>query len=550
MSGSAHGQSTLDHTPVRSCLPTPRLLVGGALGALLLVTGCTKVGPDFVKPEAAVADSWIEAGEQKLQPTESDHADWWKSLDDPVLDELVEMAYRQNLPLRISGLRILEARARLGVAAGNLYPQQQQASGGATYTTPSDNTSSLETSSFWSYDAGLEVAWELDFWGKFRRGIESADASFLASVADYQALLVSLTASVATAYVLIRTFEERLVIAHENVAIQQRSLSIADVRFRNGATTELDVQQARTLLLSTQATIPSLETGKRESENALSILLGMPPGKIRALLGGEGIIPTPPAEVAVGIPADLLRRRPDVRAAELQAAAQSALIGVAKADLFPSLVLFGNLGFASSSAENPMTGKANSTLFEGSAFTFIGGPAIQWNIFNYGRIKNNVRTQDARLEQLLVNYQDVVLRAAQEVEDSSVGFLRSDERAQFLAESVVAARRAVDLALIQYRDGATDYTRVLNTQQALVGQQDQHTTAKGDTVLNLIGVYRALGGGWQIRKAQEFVPGETRQQMAERTDWGGLLDAEAVDAQKTAIPSSADIDASWRAPDW
>jgi NodT family efflux transporter outer membrane factor (OMF) lipoprotein len=329
-------------------------LVVAALGTLLLLGGCTKVGPDFVKPDAQVADQWSEAGELQLNATESDHADWWLGFNDAVLEKLVNEAYDQNLNLQIAGLRILEARAQLGLAIGSAWPQQQQATMDAIYSVPSDNTAgSAALNDTWNYGTGLSIGWEIDFWGKFRRGIESADAALLASIADYDTVLVSLTADVANTYVVIRTFEERLAIARENVKIQERSLRITDVRFRNGATTELDVQQAKTLLLNTQAAIPALEAGLRQAENSLSILLGKPPGQVRQLLGPEGRIPSPPTEIAVGIPADLLRRRPDVRGAELQAAAQSALIGVAKADFYPSVALLGSIGLAAT--ENSTT---------------------------------------------------------------------------------------------------------------------------------------------------------------------------------------------------
>jgi NodT family efflux transporter outer membrane factor (OMF) lipoprotein len=348
---------------------------------------------------------------------------------------------------------------------------------------------------------------------------------------------------------VIRTFEERLAIARKNVEIQERSLNIADVRFRNGATTELDVQQAKTLLFNTQATIPALEAGLRQSQNALSILLGKPPGTIQKILGQEGKIPAPPTQVAVGIPADLLRRRPDVRGAELQAAAQSALIGVAKADFYPSVALLGSIGL-SATENSSTTASGNSGIgewFTSSSLTYMGGPSVTWNIFNYGQISNNVRTQDARLQQLLVNYQNVVLQAAQEVEDSTVGFVRSQEQSRYLTESVTAALRSVDLAVIQYRDGAADYTRVLNTQQALIVQQDQSTVTRGDIARNLIAMYRALGGGWQMRAGRDFVPEATKDVMSQRTNWGDILTPEEA---KTLIPPSTTPDDSYRWPDW
>ena len=527
-----------------------RVLAVGALGILVLVGGCTKVGPDFVKPDAPIAEQWTETGELQLIPTENDHEDWWEAFKDPVLNKLVNEAYNQNLTLQIAGLRIVEARAQLGLAAGSAWPQQQQATLGATYSKPSDNTAGsaflLDT---WNYNTGLQIGWEVDFWGKFRRGIESADAALLASIADYDTVLVSLTADVANTYVVIRTFQERLAIARENVKIQERSLNIADVRFRNGATTELDVQQAKTLLFNTQASIPALEAGLRQSENALSILLGMPPGKIQQMLGQDGKIPAPPTEVAIGIPADLLRRRPDVRGAELQAAAQSALIGVAKADFYPSVALLGSIGLSATEASNTTaSGKSGiGEWFTSNSLTYMGGPSVTWNIFNYGQISNNVRTQDARLQQLLVNYQNVVLQAAQEVEDSTVGFVRTQEQERYLSQSVISALRSVDLAVIQYRDGAVDYTRVLNSQQSLITQQDQATVTRGQIAQNLVGMYRALGGGWQLRAGRDFIPEATKDVMSERTNWGNVLTPED---QETLIPPSTTPDDSYRWPRW
>lgn len=521
-----------------------------ASGMLVLLSGCTKVGPDFVKPDAPMAEQWTETGELQLTPSQTDHANWWESFNDSILDKLIDEAYAQNLPLQIAGLRILEARAQLGLAIGSAWPQQQQALLGATYSSPSDNTAgSAFLSSTWNYDTGVSIGWEIDFWGKFKRGIQSADASLLASIADYDDFLVSLTAEVANAYTLIRTFQEQLVIARANVEIQERSLKIADVRFRNGATTELDVQQARTLLLNTQATIPSLESSLRQAENALSILLGMPPGKVQDLLGEKRSIPSAPAKVAVGVPAELLRRRPDVRRAELQAAAQSAQIGVAEADLYPSFTLFGTIGLVTadgtSSARNGTVGFGD--MFRGSAVQFMGGPSVTWNIFNYGRIKNNVRLQDARLQQSLVSYQNTVLQAAREAEDAMSRFLQAQRRIVYLAQSVTAASRSVELALLQYRDGTADYTRVLNTQQSLSVQQDQLTASRGDEARGLIGMYKALGGGWQIRAGDDFVPESTKEQMRARTDWGKLLDPAALEN----IPEPGAVEEEgMRRPDW
>ena len=493
-----------------------------------ILSACTTLGPDFETPKSDVAEEWIDVEDSKIKSDSDDLAEWWAVFNDPILNSLINSAYQQNLTLQIAGLRVLEARAQLGIAKGNLYPQTQQARGGATYNKISKNTanSNFGDLNYWDFDAGFDAAWELDFWGKFRRGIESADANLLANMAAYDDFLVSLLAEVANAYVIIRTFEKRILLAEENVELQKRSLRITEVRFQNGATTELDVQQAKTLLRNTQATIPQLKTGDRQARHALSTLLGKPPSELNDILAGKNEIPIAPSEVAAGIPAELLRRRPDIRRAELEAATQSALIGVAKADLYPSFSLFGSLGLRSSGGTDlTRTGKDGADeLFESDSLEFFVGPSFTWNIFNYGRIKNQVRIQDARFQQLIVNYQDTVLRAAREVEDAMVGFLRAQETEIFLSESVDAAARSVDLALLQYRDGVTDYQRVIDTQTSLVNQQDIWTQTRGDISSNLIAMYRALGGGWQIREDKDYVTDDIKETMRERTDWGEILE--------------------------
>lgn len=504
--------------------------------AVLSITGCTTLGPDFQTPSAPIAENWTQIENPKVLDEADAHAEWWKVFNDPRLDQLIETAYQDNLSLQIVGVRILEARARLGIAVGNLYPQLQQANGGAIYTDLSKNSANTAAAdlSYLTYDLGIDVGWELDLWGKFGRGIDSANASLLASVARYDDFLVSLTAQVANAYVLIRTFEERIRLARHNVTIQRRSLQIASVRFRNGLTSELDKQQAKTLLRSTQASIPELQLGLSQTRHALAVLLGLPPGEVEALLGEPGSIPSPPLEVAAGMPADLLRRRPDVRQAELQAASQAALIGIAEAELYPSFSLLGNIGLVSADKTNTTrTGESGlDELIDADSIQFIGGPSFSWNIFNYGRLKNNVRVQDARYQQLIAAYQNTVLRAAQEVEDALVGFVKTQEQEAFLSDSVAAANRSVQLALVQYRDGVTDYTTVLNTQQSLVQQQDALTGVRGDISNNLIAVYKALSGGWQLRTGRDFIPDEIRKTMHERSDWGELLEPDAISEEK------------------
>ena len=517
---------------------------------LLCAVACTKLGPNFSTPPADVAPKWLEAEDPKLSENKPNYREWWSVFDDPVLNRLIQIAYQQNLPLRIAGIRVLEARASLGVAIGQFYPQTQQAFGSVNFnrypagtlsSTQTDQSSSSATA-YWQSDIGLALSWELDFWGKFRRAIESADMSFLSSVAAYDAALVALTGDVASSYVLIRTLEERLRIARNNVGIQQESLKIAQARFRGGATSERDVEQALTQLNSTEATIPQLEISLQQSKNSLSVLLGITPAQLGELLSGAAPIPKAPLQVAVGIPADLLRRRPDIRSAEFQAAAQCAQIGIAKADLYPTFSLSGNMGFSAVDLGQSALGDMFSW---GNRTGLSMGPSFQWNLFNYGRITNNVRVQDARFEALLVNYQNAVLKAQQEVEDGLVAFLKSQQKAESLTLSARAAKRSVDLAMIQYREGATDYTTVLTAQQALLQQEDNLAVTQGSIPQAVISLYRALGGGWEIRKGKDFIPAETRKAMTDRTNWGDLLTP--ASAQPTEPPSMHEL---FPPPDW
>ncbi len=495
-----------------------------ALAGLFLVSGCKTVGPDFEKPEVPVADTWLDAENEKVDTSSAAYQDWWEVFEDPALSGLIDTAYQQNLNLQVAGLRVMEARAQLGIATGLKYPQSQSVGGGYAYSRSSLNAPPLSnlpddvqqrldrTNSVWS--ASFDAAWEADIWGKFRRGVEAADANLAASMLNYDAVLVTLTGDVAALYTTIRTLQERLDYTHFNVKLQQQALDLADTRFRLGATSELDVMQAKGLLYNTEAFIPVFRLALERTRNTLSFLLGMPPSKLETLLGTSRKIPGVPESAAVGIPADLLRRRPDVRAAEMAAAAQSATIGISQTDLYPSFVLAGSIGLA---------GGSFSDMFDSGATTGFITPFFKWNIFNYGRIKNNVRVQDARFEQAVTSYQNTALAAAKEVQDGLQGFLRSQEAVEYLQKAVKASNRAVELALEQYRQGATDYTRVLNTQTALLIQQDSLTESRGRVVSSLVATYKALGGGWQLRQGDNFIRPDIVDIMEQRTDWGELL---------------------------
>ncbi len=494
------------------------------------------VGPDYVSPPTETEAQWLEAEDQRLHTDSAVDQEWWKTFSDPILSQLIDHAYRENLNLRMTGIRVLEARAQLGVAVGNFYPQSQQMTGSLSDVHLSQRAYQAAFSNIFNYaqaQLGLTASWEIDFWGKFRRAIEAADAGVQAAMADYDNALVSLTGDVAHAYITFRTLEKRLSIARQNVDTQKETLHIAEVRFNGGTTSERDVEQARTVLADTQASIPTLEIGLRQHQNALSVLMGMPPKPISDLLAGTAQIPSPPAQVIVGIPAELLRRRPDVRHAELQAAVQSASIGVTKAALYPAISLTGSFGLLSTDVGSFALGDA--FLWKSRTANF--GPALQWNIFNYGQITNQVRVQDARLQALLISYQNVVLTAQREVEDNLVAFLRSQDRARSLGESTAAAQRSLNLATLQYRQGITDFTTVLTAQQALLNEQDNLAVTLGDISNYLVGVYRALGGGWQIREGKELVPDTIKEQMAKRTDWGSLLEPTPQPSPENSAPS-------------
>jgi NodT family efflux transporter outer membrane factor (OMF) lipoprotein len=504
------------------------------------------VGPDLVKPEAPLLDEWKETQAPGLSVGQTDYSAWWNVFGDPVLDNLIEKAYQQNLSLQIAGIRIYEARAQLGIAVGNLYPQQQSASGGLTTNKRSGSTDIPFTdTNFNELSLGFDAAWELDIWGKFRRSVQSGVANLEASVASYDDVLVSLTAEVARTYIVIRTFEKRLLIAAENVRLQERSLRIAEAQFEGGAVTELDVAQANSLLNNSRALIPRLESGLRQAQNALAILLGVLPGDLQGMLNGPAEIPVAAAAVIVDIPNNLLRRRPDIRLAELRVATQSPQIGIAKADLYPQFFLFGTIGWRSSDATSRISQSSLGDIFNYKSLFWSAGPGFNWDLFNYGRIKNRVRVEDARFQQLVVAYKNTVLNAQREVEDALVAYARSGEEEQFLRNSVTAAERSVEISLLQYREGIVDYQRVLDSQRALANQSDRLTEVSGQVGANLVATYKALGGGWQVREGDDIISAENRNEMIQRTSWGGLLDPKEIER-----PADEKDRRDWQWPDW
>lgn len=498
------------------------------------LSSCAPVGPDFVKPEFDEAEQWSKTVSSELATAKPEMEKWWQVFNDPVLNTLVERAHKNNNTTEIAALRVLEARAQLGIAVGTLYPQSQRALGDASYISTPDNTG-FGTSD-WSYNLGASAVWEIDFWGKFRRGIESADAAFMASVAAYDQALVLLTAAVVDTYTIVRTAEEQLRIAYQNEALQQKSYDIATVLYKNGETSELDMQQAYTLLLSTQASIPAFETQVIQTQNVLSVLLGQQPGSVNAQLLEKTGIPTLPDEISIGFPADMLRHRPDVRQAELFAMAQNARVGIAEAQLYPSFSLVGSIGLVSGGA----AGNSFGDLFDSDAVGYSVGPSFVWPFFNYGRLKNNVRVQDARLQQALVNYRETVLQAAREAENAMAGFVGARKQTLILEKTVQSAERSNELSTFRYKEGFSDYLRVLNSQQSLVVQQQRYITTQSVAVNNFVALYKALGGGWEDRDGPPYIDPDTLETMENRTDWGELLEGGLKEPDRTKIIPKVD----------
>jgi len=505
-----------------TCPKTMRYASIGLIFLLaVLITGCTTLGPDYSRPEAAVESDWLEAGEPRITSEQPVDPRWWETaFNEPELDQLVETALQQNLSLRSAGLRVLQSQQQLAIAIGNQFPQQQQASGSVSKQKSNDIT-------FNNYSLGLNLGWEIDFWGRFRLQVESASAELDASVANYDGVLVSLVSQVAQNYILIRTFRDRLEVARKNVKIQAESLRITRAKFDAGQVSELDADQAESLLNNTKASVSSLEISLQQLKNSLAILLGKPPQEYNYLLGEQGGIPSPPAEIALGMPQDIIRQRPDIRGAERQLAAQGAQIGFAVTELYPHFSIGGAIG---TTTEN------RGDLFKGKSEKWNLSGMFEWNIFNYGRLRSNVRLQDALFQQLLVDYLNTVLQAQGDVENAIVAYLKSHEQLASYKLAAEASQRAVNVATIQYQEGAVGFNTLVTTLNANVQQQDLLSSTQGSVATNLVQVYRALGGGWQIRDNRdpvELLPEDMKDEMRQRTRaWKGVLNSDKESVQE------------------
>jgi len=459
-----------------------------ALLAACTLAACTTVGPDYVAPELSAPATWGEEPGSGLTRAPAELDAWWSHFQDPTLDALVARAAQGSLDVREALARVHEARARRGVSSAERYPSVD-AGASFTRTGESENTPLGEfVPDFDEYRVGFDAFWEVDLWGRLARNLEAADADLAATLEDARDVAVTVEAEVALTYVELRSFQTRTAIALTNLQLQQETLELVRARFESGLVGERDVAQAATNVETSRARVPALELGARVAENRLAVLLGLAPGALAEELGAPQAIPVPPLEVAVGVPADLMRRRADVRRAERELAAETARIGVAEAELYPRLTLLGNLGLAAEEFPD---------LLDHDSGVFGFGPSLRWNLFDAGRLRHLVEAQDARAEQALVRWERATLRALEESENAMSAFVREQARRRSLVEAAAQARLAVELAQTEYREGLSDFQTVLISERALAELEDQLAESDAAIAIDLVALYKALGGGWE-----------------------------------------------------
>jgi NodT family efflux transporter outer membrane factor (OMF) lipoprotein len=455
--------------------------------SVLILVGCAAVGPDYARVEPDAPEKWHTQLQEGLNPGVLDPetlARWWRSLNDSELSSLEERAVKGNLDLKIAQSRIREARALRGISKADLFPTID-ASASATNYRNSENSSSFQEHKL--YSVGFDAGWELDVFGGIRRSVEAAQANLEATQMDLYDVLVSLLAEVALNYVEVRTFQTALTVTESNIKSQEETYELNRSRYQAGIINELAVQQSLYSLEQARSLIPALQTGLEAAKNRLAVLLGEKPGAVHHELEERKPIPVPPITVAVGVPAEAMRRRPDIRRAERNLAAQTARVGVATADLYPKFRLIGSMGLESISTGNLLTPDSR---------TWSITPGVSWNIFRGGAIRQNINVQSARQEQALIQYESVVLSAHEEVENVLVAYAKQQRRRESLAAATSAAQKAVQLAQDQYKVGLVDFSNVLDAQRSLLSFQDQLAQSNGAVTSNLIRLYKALGGGW------------------------------------------------------
>lgn len=475
----------------------PKLL--WIISMIMILTGCAAVGPDYVPPDMSSPTAWHSQLKNGLVGDEADpHAlfRWWTTFNDPVLSSLIDRAIAGNRDIREAEARVREARARRGASKADMFPTLD-ASGSATKSRSNEQESEL-------YSIGFDAGWELDLFGGVRRSVEAAEADLQASREDLCNVLVSLTAEVALNYVELRSYQSQVATTEKNLQLQQETYELTKWRYEAGLDDELAVQQARSNLESTRSKLPALRSSLEESKNRIAVLLGKHPGTLHEELDARAPVPVVSPEIAVGIPADMLRRRPDVRKAERELAAQTARIGVATADLYPKFRLPGSIGLKSGES---------SDLFKSASQFWSIGPSISWNIFNAGAVRRNIEIQSALQEQQLNAYVATVLNALAETENALVAYAEEQNRRNSLSEAVKAAQRAVELSQTMYQAGIIDFTTLLDTERSLLSYQNELIQSDGSVASNLVRLYKVLGGGWETPAVEKEI--ETKDQRIE-----------------------------------
>ncbi len=492
--GDKDGGGEIDTAGPEPAAGAARTMGAIALALLLIGTGCTTVGPDYVRPAtpmpdgSPLPDTWHTTAMEGLEEGNANLQQWWTAFNDPVLDDLMDRAWQQNLDIELALARIQEARAIYGITTGDRMPViDATGSAGIARTNEAGLPTSITGDTNAVLTLGVDASWEIDVFGRIARNIESALASYEASVESYRDVLVSLFSEVAFAYIDVRSLQDRIEYAQANIEAQEDSLQLTRDRFSAGLTSRLDVAQAESNLADTKARIPLLVQSLAFAHNRLAVLLGTTPGSLDDELDGDAEIPMPPAAVTRGIPADLLRQRPDIRRAERILAAQTARIGVATADLYPTFSLTGFFTFGLASGDGNTTGFGWNIL-----------PGFRWNLFDRERIRNSIRAEEAITEQAYVTYEQTVLVALEDVENAMIAYARENERLVQLEDAVDASQRAVDLVRTQYLSGLTHFQNVLDSQRTLFQLQDQLAESQGIMVQDLVLMYRALGGGWEL----------------------------------------------------
>ncbi len=461
--------------------------------------GCT-VGPDYVKPRLDAPPRWSELPAAGVAEGPAQVAEWWSLMNDEKLDSLIHRAMESNMDLMLAEARIRESRAARGIVAADAYPavdaagsfSRSRSSGGVSTdrdrVAGSGDGGSRSRQTQDSFLVGFDASWEVDIFGGVRRSVEAADADIQATEENLRDALVTLVAEVARNYVQLRGDQRRITIAEANLKSQEQTLDLTIARFDAGLSSELDVAQARAQLATTEARVPVLESSARQAIHQLGVLLGMEPGALLAELEAEGPIPVGPEDVPVGLPSDLLRRRPDVRRAERELAAATARIGLATADLFPRFLLTGAAG-------QDGVGLVDAAMPSNTFWRF--GPSVRWPVFDAGRIRANIQVQDARQEQALVRYEQAVLNSLKDVEDALVAYSKEHATRKALLQAVEASRRAVEISSELYSKGLVDFLNVLINQRALDVTQDQLALSEQALSTNLVALFKALGGGWE-----------------------------------------------------